>query len=259
MKAQGNRGDWLYGRRCVLEALRAGRRKMSELRLARGPRRDDDPECEEMVALARDGHMAVSFVERREIDQLLGDVNHQGVALRAGEYPYGDMEQLLGDVEDDASATVLVLDHIEDPQNLGSLLRTADAAGVAGVLIPEDRGALVTPAASRASAGAAEHMRVFKVVNIPRAIEALKEAGCWTTGLDWGDDARNYTDIDFTGRVALVVGNEGHGIGRLVREKCDFIAQLPMMGRVASLNASIAGAVALYEVLRQKTAKAGKA
>lgn len=232
---------------------------MSELRLARGAGRNEDPESDEMIALARSSRMAVSFVERRDIDQLLGDVNHQGVALRAGGYPYGDMAQLLRDVGDDPSATVLVLDHIEDPQNLGSLLRTADAAGVTGVLIPEDRGALVTPAASRASAGAAEHMRVVKVVNIPRAIEALKEAGCWTTGLDWGDDARNYRDIDFAGRVALVVGNEGHGIGRLVREKCDFIAQLPMMGRVASLNASIAGAVALYEVLRQKTAKAGKA
>lgn len=253
------RGEWLYGRRCVIEALRAGRRDMMELRLARGPRRDEGPETEEMLALARGAHVAVSFVERRDIDQLLGDVNHQGVALRAHGYPYGDMEQLLRAVEDDPATTVLVLDHIEDPQNLGSLLRTADAAGVAGVIIPEDRGALVTPAASRASAGAAEHLCVVKVVNIARAMEELKEAGCWITGLDWGDDARNYTDVDLAGRVALVVGNEGHGIGRLVREKCDFIAQIPMEGRVASLNASVAGAIALYEILRQKNAKAGKA
>lgn len=253
-----SRGGWLYGRRCVLEALRAGKREMTELRLAMGARRDEDPETEEMLALAKNAHALLSFVERRDIDQLLGDVNHQGVALRAGGYPYGDMAQLLRSVEDDPSATVLVLDHIEDPQNLGSLLRTADAAGVMGVVIPEDRGALVTPAASRASAGAAEHLCVVKTVNVAREIDALKEAGCWVAGLDWGDDARIYTEVDFKGRVALVVGNEGHGIGRLVREKCDFIAQIPMEGRVASLNAAVAGAIAMYEILRQKTAAAGK-
>ena len=127
-----------------------------------------------------------------------------------------------------------------------------DAAGVKGVIIPEDRSAGVTPAAVRASAGAAEHLCVVKVVNIVRAIEALKEQEVWVTGLDFGDDAKDYADIDYKGRCGLVVGNEGRGISRLVREKCDFIAMLPMVGAVSSLNASVAGALVMYEALRQK-------
>ena len=162
------------------------------------------------------------------------------------------MEELMAEVEDDPEAVVLILDHIEDPQNVGSLLRTADAAGVKGVIIPEDRSAGVTPAAVRASAGAAEHLCVVKVVNIVRAIEALKEQEVWVTGLDFGDDAKDYADIDYKGRCGLVVGNEGRGISRLVREKCDFIAMLPMVGAVSSLNASVAGALVMYEALRQK-------
>ena len=248
------RGDWLYGRRPVMEALRAGRRAFYELHVLEGALRADagDTDLAEICDLASAAGAAVVRADRRAFDNLLGPVNHQGVALRAGGYPYGDFDQLLRAVEEDAQATVLVLDHIEDPQNVGSLLRTADASGVAGVILPEDRSAGVTPAAVRASAGASEHLCVVKVVNLARALDALKEAGCWMTGLDWGDDARDYTAIDFRGRCGLVVGNEGHGIGRLVREKCDFIASLPMQGQVSSLNAAVAGGIALYEVLRQK-------
>ena len=253
-------GDWIYGRRPVVEALRAGRRQFRELRVLDAALRDGsgDTDLREICAIASDCGLRVIRTARRDLENLLGPVNHQGVALRAGGFAYGDFDQLLRAVEEDPEAIVLVLDHIEDPQNVGSLLRTADAAGVAGVVIPEDRSAGVTAAAVRASAGASEHLCVVKVVNLVRALASLKEAGCWITGLDWGDDAKGYTEVDYKGRCAIVVGNEGHGIGRLVRDNCDFIAQLPMRGGVASLNASVAGGIVLYEALRQKTEKADR-
>jgi 23S rRNA (guanosine2251-2'-O)-methyltransferase len=150
-------------------------------------------------------------------------------------------------------AIVIVLDHLEDPQNVGSILRTAAAIGVTGVIIPEDRATGITPAAVRASAGGTEHIKVAHVVNLPRALADLKEAGMWFTALDWGEDAKEYTKIDFKGRSGLVIGSEGFGIGRLVRENCDFVAVLPMPGGFESLNAGVAAAVAMYEILRQRS------
>lgn len=246
-------GEWLYGRRPVLEVLRAGRRSFYDLCISESAREAcSDEELAEIRTLASHYGVRVRTVDRKSLNDQLGPVNHQGVAISVSSYPYKCMEELMTEVEDDPEAVVLILDHIEDPQNVGSLLRTADAAGVKGVIIPEDRSAGVTPAAVRASAGAAEHLCVVKVVNIVRAIEALKEQEVWVTGLDFGDDAKDYADIDYKGRCALVVGNEGRGISRLVREKCDFIAMLPMVGAVSSLNASVAGALVMYEALRQK-------
>ena len=155
-------------------------------------------------------------------------------------------------MENDENALVVILDHLEDPQNVGSILRTACAVGATGVIIPEDRASGITPAAVRASAGGAEHVQVAHVVNLVRAIKDLKEAGLWMTGLDWGKDAKTYTKIDFRGRVGLVIGAEGAGISRLVRENCDFIAELPMPGGFESLNAGVAAAVTMYEVIRQR-------
>ena len=157
----------------------------------------------------------------------------------------------------DPDAVIRAISPLKDvdgfhPQNVGAILRTAAAVGATGVVIPEDRACGITPAAVRASAGGTEHVRVAHVVNLPRAIEELKEAGLWFTGLDFGNDAKNYTDIDFKGRVGLVVGAEGNGISRLVREKCDFIAVLPMPGGFESLNAATAASVAMYEILRQR-------
>ena len=174
------------------------------------------------------------------------------MALKTTGYPYVGFEELLEEAESDENSLVIVLDHLEDPQNVGSILRTACAVGATGVVIPEDRACGITPAAVRASAGGAEHIKVAHVVNLPRAMEALKEAGVWFTGLDWGDDARKYTKIDFKGRVGLVIGAEGRGISRLVRENCDFIAELPMPGGFESLNAGVAAAVTMYEVVRQR-------
>jgi 23S rRNA (guanosine2251-2'-O)-methyltransferase len=244
------RGDWIYGRRPALELVKAGRRHLYEAALP--PPGRDAPEVAELRGLLLAKGVPFRALEREELDDLCEGGNHQGVALRVGGFPYISIEQVVHDVKEDAGALVLLLDHIEDPQNVGSLLRTADAAGVTAVLLPEDRAAGVTPAAVRASAGASEHLRVAKVVNLVRAMQELKEAGTWLTGLDVGPDAKPYTALDFKGRVGLVVGSEGRGLSRLVRETCDFIACLPMKGRVASLNAGVAGAVALYEILRQR-------
>lgn len=244
------RGDWIYGRRPVLEVVKAGKRHLYEAVLPKEGR--DAPEVAELRGLLVGRGVPFKTVEREELDAFCEGGNHQGVAIRTGGFPYISLDQVIHDVEADPDALVLLLDHIEDPQNVGSLLRTADAAGVTAVLIPEDRAAGVTASAVRASAGAAEHMRVAKVVNLVRAMEELKTCGVWVTGLDFGPDAKPYTAVDFKGRAGLVVGSEGRGLSRLVRERCDFIACLPMRGRVESLNAGVAGAIALYEVVRQR-------
>ena len=251
-RGPSERGDWIYGRRPALEVVKSGRRHLYEAVLP--PEGRDAPEVAELRRLLLDRGIPLQTLEREELDALCEGGNHQGVALRTGGFPYISFEQVLHDVKEDANALILILDHIEDPQNVGSMLRTADAAGVTAVLLPEDRASGVTPGVVRASAGAAEHMRVAKVVNLVRAMKELQACGVWITGLDFGPDAKAYTSVDFKGRAGLVVGSEGSGISRLVRESCDFIACLPMKGRVESLNAGVAGAIALYEIVRQRGA-----
>lgn len=261
MREEGDsRGEWLYGRRPVAESLRSGRRHYYELLLAESGRRQAAPDGDlaEIRDRALGAGAAFRTVPRQELDELLAGANHQGVALRVGGFPYCGYDRILHAAKQDPLAVVLFLDHIEDPQNVGSLLRTADAAGVTGVVLPEDRAAGVTAAAVRASAGAAEHLRVARVVNLVRAIGELKECDCWITGLDTGEGTRPYTEIDFAGRCGVVVGGEGRGLGRLVRENCDFVASLPMRGRVDSLNAGVAGALLLYEILRQRAASGAR-
>jgi 23S rRNA (guanosine2251-2'-O)-methyltransferase len=244
-------GEWVYGRNPVEEALAAGRRTAMEIILPPASP-DEDEQLKVIRAEAASRRLVIRTAERAQLDKLTRFGNHQGVALKTTGYPYVGFEELVEEVENDENALVIVLDHLEDPQNVGSILRTACAVGATGVVIPEDRACGITPAAVRASAGGAEHIKVAHVVNLPRAMEALKKAGVWLTGLDWGDDAKNYTDIDFKGRVGLVIGAEGRGISRLVRENCDFIAELPMPGGFESLNAGVATAITLYEVLRQR-------
>ncbi|MCR5414433.1 MAG: 23S rRNA (guanosine(2251)-2'-O)-methyltransferase RlmB [Kiritimatiellae bacterium] len=244
-------GEWIYGRNPVEEALAAGRRTASEIILPpQFP--DEDDQIQRIRDEAKSRRLVIRTMDRDQLDRLVKGAHHQGVALKTTGYPYAGFEEILSAVEDDENAIVVVLDHLEDPQNVGSILRTACAVGVAGVVIPEDRACGITPAAVRASAGGAEHLKVAHVVNLVRAMEKLKEAGIWFTGLDWGGDAKPYTEIDFKGRSGLVVGAEGAGISRLVRENCDFIAELPMPGGFESLNAGVASAVALYEILRQR-------
>ena len=246
-------GEWIYGRNPVEEVLAAGRRTCSEIVLPPADEHEDD-QLQRIRDEARSRRLVIRTMERDALDRLTRFGHHQGCAVKTTGYPYVGFEELLAEATADENALVVVLDHIEDPQNLGSILRTACAVGATGVVIPEDRACGVTPAAVRASAVGAEHLKVAHVVNLPRAMKDLKDAGLWFTGLDWGEDARPYTKIDFKGRVGLVVGAEGAGLSRLVRENCDFIGVLPMPGGFESLNAGVAAAVTLYEILRQRGA-----
>lgn len=244
--------EWLFGRNPVEEALAAGRRTCTEIVLPPASPREDD-QIARIRAEAHSRRIAFRTMDHDALDRLTRFGHHQGCALRTTGYPYVGFRELLAEAESDENALVIVLDHLEDPQNVGSILRTACAAGATGVVIPEDRACGVTPAAVRASAGGSEHIKVAHVVNLPRAIADLKEAGLWITGLDTGGkEARPYSSIDFKGRVGLVVGAEGAGISRLVRENCDFIGTLPMPGGFESLNAGVAAAIAMYEILRQR-------
>lgn len=246
-------GEWIYGRNPVEECLAAGRREASEIILPPASP-DEGDQIRRIRDEARARRIVVRTMDRAQLDKLTRFGHHQGVALKASAYPYVDFGEILDEVRGDENAIVLVLDHLEDPQNVGSILRTAAAVGVAGVVVPEDRACGITPAVARASAGGVEYVKVAKVVNVVRAMAALKDAGVWFTGLDWGEDAKPYCEIDFKGRAGLVVGAEGRGVSRLVRENCDFIAEIPMPGGFESLNAGVAAALAMYEILRQRGA-----
>ncbi|MBR1870349.1 MAG: 23S rRNA (guanosine(2251)-2'-O)-methyltransferase RlmB [Kiritimatiellae bacterium] len=245
-------GEWIYGRKPVLEVFRAGRRQCRELILPPSvPGESED--LSEMRAWAQRLGIVCRTEDRKRMDALFKGAHHQNVALKTDIYPYADTAELLEFAETDENAMFVVLDHIEDPQNLGAIVRTACAAGVSGIVVPEDRASLVTPTVVRASAGGTEYVKIAKAVNIVRFIKDLKERNVWITGLDWGDDAKDYTKIDYRGKAAIVVGAEGAGISRLVRQTCDFIAVLPMLGEIQSLNASVAAGIVLYEALRQRS------
>lgn len=241
----------LYGRQPVREALRARRRQVYKLQIAGGIQPAGI--VGEILSLARQARLPVQEVDRRELDRLGGDANHQGVAADVSGYPYVDLEALLEAAQQAGEPPfLLLLDHVQDPQNLGSLLRSAEAAGVHGAVLPGRRAAGVTPAAVRASAGAAEHVRVAMAGNLVQAMQALKARNVWLAGLEARPEAQLYTDADLSGPLGLVVGSEGQGLARLVRDTCDFLLRLPMYGQVGSLNAGAAGAVALYEARRQR-------
>jgi 23S rRNA (guanosine2251-2'-O)-methyltransferase len=241
----------LYGRQPVRETLRAGRRQVFKLLLAKGVKSTGI--VSQILALAEQAGVPVQVVERQSLDGLGGEAHHQGLAAETSGYPYMDLGALLESARQSGEAPfLLLLDHVQDPQNLGSLLRTGEAAGVHGVVIPHRRAAGVTPAAVRASAGAAEHVRVAQVTNLVQAMERLKAEGVWLAGLEALHDAQLYDQANLTGPLGLVVGSEGQGLARLVRETCDFLIRLPLRGQVESLNAAVAGAVALYEVRRQR-------
>ncbi|MGC8873977.1 MAG: 23S rRNA (guanosine(2251)-2'-O)-methyltransferase RlmB [Chloroflexia bacterium] len=243
----------LYGRNAVREALRAGRRRFFRLLLAEGMRRDEGVEELERLASARG--CPVEYRPRGTMAQVARSREHQGVVLEAGPYPYAELEEILAAAQEAGrDALVLLLDRVQDPQNLGTLLRTAEAVGAQGVVLPEHEAAGVTPAVVRASAGACEHLAIARVTNLARALAALQKAGLWVVGLESDAQATLYTQIDWDRPLALVVGSEGFGLRRLIRERCDILARLPMRGQVSSLNAAVAGSVALYEILRYRDA-----
>jgi 23S rRNA (guanosine2251-2'-O)-methyltransferase len=233
----------IYGINPVLEALRAGR--VTELRV--GERGGD--RLRQLLTLAADRGVRVRRVPADVLDRDSRRGVHQGVVADVEDARDYTVDDLVRDVS--GAPLIVVLDGIEDPQNLGAILRTADAAGVDGVVVQSRRAAALGGAAAKASAGAVAHVRIAQVVNIARAIEELKSAGVWTVGLA-GDAPTPYDSIDFTVPSALVLGAEGTGLRRLVRERCDHLAAIPMRGHVDSLNVSVAAGIALFEALRQR-------
>ncbi|MDQ6671285.1 MAG: 23S rRNA (guanosine(2251)-2'-O)-methyltransferase RlmB [Chloroflexota bacterium] len=238
--------DLLYGRNSVLEALRAGR-TVHRLLVANGAHGLDT-----LVTLAQQRRVRVEMLDRRELDRRAGD-HHQGVVAEAEPFAYVHPDAIFARAHERGSTPlVLALDSLQDPQNFGTLLRTAQVCGADGVLIPEHRAVGVTPAVSNASAGAVEHLLVAQVTNLARSLGDLKSRGVWVYGFAV-DTGESYWQTDLTGPMALVVGSEGGGLGRLVRETCDALVHIPMApGAIQSLNASVAGSLVLYEVLRQR-------
>ncbi len=243
----------LCGVHAVREALASHARDVAVVYLAedaaRGP-------LAEVAALARAARVTTEPRTAAQLDALAGGVRHQGVvAVSAGDYPYVDLDALLARARARTATPLLVaLDEVTDPHNLGAIVRSVVALGGDGVITLKDRAAPVTPVVVRASAGATEHASIARVVNLSRALEALSRDDVRTVGLD-AEGAADLDAIDLTGPVALVVGSEGHGLRRLVRERCDVVARIPLAGPVASLNASVAAAIAIYEVIRQRRAK----
>jgi len=252
--AQGPTIDMLAGRNSVREALLAGRRRVYRLIVAEGAR--EAGVLEEIVALAGEHQVPVQRAPKVDLDALADALSHQGVVAQASPYPHAEVDDLLALASQrDQAPFLLMLDSLEDPQNVGSLMRTAEAVGVHGVMVPRHRAAGVTPAVSRASAGAVEHLLVAEVTNLARTLEWLKERGVWIVGIEDEPEAQDYRALDLNMPLALVVGSEGHGMHRLVRETCDLLARLPMKGRIASLNVSAAGSVMLYRALEAREAR----
>lgn len=228
----------IYGIRPVVEALRSRRREVYEVL--------DSSGGGEVSSEARKHGVAVKKTPRNRIEELARGGAHQGVAARVGPYPYSGLDEILAMAE----PLVLVLDGVTDPQNLGAVLRVADGAGASGVVIPKDKAVGVTAAAVKASAGASEHVRVARETNLRRAVDRMKKAGLWVYAAEVGGGG--YADVDLAGPVGLVLGSEGRGVRRLVREACDGEVSLPMLGSVQSLNVSVAAAVLVYEARRQR-------
>lgn len=244
----GNRKETIYGRNPVREVLRAGRRRIHQIQLAKGV--VEQGLLVEINEMAQANGIRIKRVPRTSLDREVS--NHQGVVVIVDPYDYGSIEEMLELAgERGEPPWILLLDMIQDPQNLGTLLRTAEAVGVHGVVIPAHRSASVTPAVVSASSGASEHMIIARG-NLVDAIERLKKADLWVTGLENTPDASIYWDADLTGPMALVVGSEGTGMRRRVRESCDFLVGIPMRGEIGSLNASVAGAIALYAILERR-------
>jgi len=240
----------LYGRNAVYEALTAGRRELYKLSLAEGIRESDV--VDQIIHLAEEARVPIERVDRNTLDRF-GNFSHQGVVLEASEYPYSSLDGLFRIAESgDEPPLFLLLDLLKDPHNVGSLLRTAEAVGVHGAVIQRRRAVDITPTVVHTSVGAVEHLRVAQVTNLVRAIEWLKDQRVWVAGMEAVRGAQRYDQADLSGSLAVVVGSEGKGMRRLVRERCDFLIQLPMRGAIPSLNASVAGSVVLYEALRQR-------
>lgn len=237
----------IEGKNPILEALRSDR-DIQRIVVTKGVQ---DRKIQEILNRAASKKIKVQEVDKRDIERMAKTPAHQGIIAIVAPYRYVD----IGDIMERAQALgespfILILDHLNDPHNFGAIIRTAEACGVHGVIIPKRRAVAVTPAVVKASAGAVEHMLIAKVANIANTIDRLKEMGLWIAGASMEGEV--YTSHDFKGPIGIVIGSEGEGISRLVKEKCDFLLSIPMKGQVKSLNASVAASVLMYEAVRQR-------
>lgn len=248
-QANSMKTEILYGIHPVFEALQARRRTFHELYVVNNP---TNPRIAKIADLARSAGIPISLHQRTKILSLTGVDTHQGIAARVSPCPLVEFDELInGSPELHSPRLFLLIDTIVDPHNLGALIRTALCAAVTGVIIPKDRSATPSPTVSKASAGALEHIRLTTVVNMVTAIRELKKANVWVMGLDKDGD-RSLYENDFTGNIGMVVGGEESGIRPLVKKHCDFLCFIPQTGSVSTLNASVAGGIAMYEAYRQR-------
>ena len=240
----------LEGRNAVLEVLKSGR-DIDKIIVAKG---NVEGTIKRIVAMAAEKKIVVQHVDRNRIDEMSQTKNHQGVIARVSERNYVEVEDILNIARDkNEDPFVIILDGITDPHNLGAIMRTADAAGAHGIIIPKRRSVGLTATVAKTSAGALEYVPVAKVVNIGNTIDQLKKEGLWIACTDM--DGENYFKSNLKGPIALVIGSEGDGVSRLVKEKCDFTVSIPMKGEISSLNASVAAGLFMYEVVRQRSMK----
>lgn len=239
--------DYIVGKNAVIEALKS-ERDVNKILIAEGSQKG---QMQTVIGLAKSENVLVQFVPKKKLDTLV-DANHQGVVAQVAAYQYAEIDDLFALAEKRNEAPFfMLLDEIEDPHNLGSVMRTADAVGAHGIIIPRRRAVGLTATVAKASTGAIEHIPVVRVTNMARAIDELKERGVWIAGTD-AKGKEDYRQFDGTMPLGLVIGSEGKGMGRLIRDKCDFLIQLPMAGAVTSLNASVAAALLMYEVYRKR-------
>ena len=238
------------GRNAVLEAFRSGK-TIDKLFVLDGCQ---DGPVKSIIREAKKTDTIINFVDKERLDRLAGTGHHQGVVAQAAAYEYAEVEDILKAAKDKGEAPfIFILDEIEDPHNLGAIIRTANQAGAHGVIIPKRRAVGLTATVAKTSAGAINYTPVAKVTNISKTIEDLKKQGMWFVCADM--DGTTMYDLNLTGPIGLVIGNEGSGVGRLVKEKCDFVASIPMKGDIDSLNASVAAGVLAYEIVRQRMTK----
>jgi len=240
----------IEGRNPVLEALKSGR-EIDKLFVQKNV---GEGSIRQIIAIAREKKILIKEVDKAKLDGLSSTRNHQGVIASAALYKYYEVDDMLNAAKEKGEDPfIIILDEITDNNNLGSVLRTADAAGVHGVIIPKRRAVSLTPAVAKISAGAIEYVPVAKVTNLNQTMEYLKKAGLWIVGAEMGGET--YYSKDMTGPVALVIGSEGEGLGRLIKENCDFLVSIPMKGKISSLNAAVSAAIILFEIQKQRTAK----
>lgn len=238
----------IEGRNPVIEAIKNDR-EIDKIMIANSAK---EGSIKKIIAMAKDKNIIVQYVDKNKLDEISTSHSHQGVIAQVSEHKYWELEDLIDSVKEKGEDPFfIILDEITDPHNLGSIIRTADAVGAHGVIIPKRRSVNITPVVVKASAGAIEYVPVCKVTNIVNTIKRLKEEGLWIAAADM--DGENFYDQNLKGSLGLVIGSEGFGISRLVKQNCDFTVKMPMVGNVTSLNASVAGGILLYEIFRQRT------